>query len=50
MGEHRARPEQAVVVVDVQVAAALGEQLLYPLDFLEVLRQVGVQVYAGMFA
>ncbi len=50
MGEHRALADQPVVVVDVQVALALGEQRLDPFDLRLVLGEVGVHVQAGVFA
>ena len=49
MGEHRARANQLVVVVYVEVALALGEQCLDPLDLLAVLGQVGVHVQIRVF-
>ncbi len=49
VGEHRARADQAVVVVDVQVALALGEQLAHPFDLLAVLGEVGMHVEVRVF-
>ena len=50
MGEHRARADQLVVVVDIEIALALGEQFLDPLDLLAVLGQVGVHIQVRVLA
>ncbi|MNT48748.1 hypothetical protein D3C72_1855450 [compost metagenome] len=51
---HRARAQQAVAVVDVQVAACIREQLRHPFDLVAVLGDVGldkgVRVGARQFA
>ena len=49
VGEDRARADQTVMVVDVQVTLTLGEQLLDPLHFLLVLGNVRVHVQVGVF-
>ena len=48
MAEHGARPAQRVVIVDVEIALALREQLLHPGHLALVLRHVGLHVALGM--
>ncbi len=47
MREHRARSEQAETVIDVEIGARLGEQLLHPRDLVEILGEVGLHPEAG---
>jgi hypothetical protein len=48
VGVQRARAGEAVVLVDVQVAAALGEELLHPVELGGVFGEVGLQVQARL--
>ena len=50
MAEDRARPQQAVARVDVQVTAAVGEQLAHPLDLQAILGQMGVYEHVRVLA
>jgi hypothetical protein len=50
VSEHRARADQLVVVVDVQIALPRREQFLDPGHLGFVLRDMGVHVQVGIFA
>ena len=50
MTEDGARPAQRVVIVNVEIAFALREQLLHPGDLAFVLRHMGLHVAVGMLA
>ncbi len=50
MAEDRARPDEARMIVHVQIALAGGEQLAHPGDLGGVLAQMGLQVDARMIA
>ena len=50
VGKYRAFTQQLVVVVHVQITLALREQRLHPLDFLQVLADMGVQIHIRVFA
>ena len=49
MRKHRARSEQAEAVIDIEVGARLGEQLLHPRDLVEIFGQVRLHPEAGRF-
>ena len=50
VGEHGRRAQQAVAVVDVEIAAARGKELPHPRDLLLVLGDVRVHADVGMLA
>ncbi|MOA12172.1 hypothetical protein D3C78_1321450 [compost metagenome] len=49
VGEHAFLSGQPVLVVYVQIAAAVGEQLFYPGYFIKIFAQMGVQVGVRKF-
>ena len=49
MRVHRARPEQVEAIVNIEVAAAIGEQLGDPAHFVDVFGNVRLQVQIRMF-
>jgi len=49
VGKHRTLPQQLVVVIHIQIAFALREERLDPLDFLKVLADMGMQIHIRVF-
>ena len=49
VGKHRTLTQQLVVVIHIQIAFALREQRLDPLDFLKVLADMGMQIHIRIF-